>query len=354
MLEAVLAIAAWCAGAVLVVSGALKLGRAERFRASLEALGVTLLLRRRGWFAAAFPAVEIALGAAVVLAPAPAHRAALVPVALLDAVFLVVAVRAVRATEDVDCECFGGLGSARMTGRTVARNAVLLALAVAGALGGLAPAALLGGGGASAAASGLAAALAAVSLVLVRDRRAASTAARVRAAARLSAADRESAPGRAPEGDLSAADLAFVTVAGELLTLEELSHPATHLVFFSPSCAACHELVERFRWWPHGLRPGEELLPVLLGSREDFAVHAVYGPLVDHALYDPEGRVAAVLGRAGTPGHVLLTPERPLGDGWTSGAVSIEARVLRPGFLAELQAGGQDPAPAAGGAVPAG
>ncbi|PPF26090.1 MauE/DoxX family redox-associated membrane protein [Rathayibacter rathayi] len=326
MLDVVLAVAGWCAGAVLVVSGALKLGRTAEFRASLAALGVPLVLRRRGWFAAAFPVIEIVLGAAVVLAPAPLHRAALVPVVLLDAVFLIVAVRAVRAREDVDCECFGGLGSARMTGRTVARNAALLALALAGLLGALAPSALLasGGGVAAVAASGLAAALAAVSLVLVRDRRAGSTVVPAASGAHASPAD---------------ATLALVTAAGEHLTLDELSRPATHLVFFSPSCTSCHHLVERFRWWPNGLREGEELLPVFLGNRDEFAAYEVYAPLVDHALYDPVGEVAAVLGRSSTPGHVLITPERPLGDGWTSGGLAIESRVLRPDFIADVEAG---------------
>ncbi|WP_269085084.1 TlpA family protein disulfide reductase [Rathayibacter tanaceti] len=275
-----------------------------------------------------FPVVEIALGAAVVLAPAPLHRAALVPVALLDVVFLVVAIRAARAPEEVDCECFGGLGSARMTGRTVARNGALLALALAGLAGAVAPAALLaseeGGSPAATVASGLAAALAAVTLVLVRDRRAA----------------RDSPPSGADQEELE-----LVTAAGERLTLTELSRPATHLVFFSPSCSSCHQLVERFRWWPNGLREGEELLPVLLGEREQFAEYAVYAPLIDHALYDPSGRVAAALGRSGTPGHVLLDPEHPRGTGWTAGAVGIEDRVLRPDFLADVAAGvvGPDP-----------
>ncbi|QHC67737.1 hypothetical protein GSU68_14960 [Rathayibacter sp. VKM Ac-2759] len=171
MLEAVAALAGWGAGAVLVVSGALKLGRAAAFRDSLVVLGLPALLTRSPLFARALPFGEILLGAAVVLAPAPAHRVALAAAALVFAVFLVVAMRASRAPEPVDCECFGGLGESRMSGRTVARNALLLALALAG-LAGPAAAALLGPVPAATAASGLAAALIAVVLVLVRDRRA--------------------------------------------------------------------------------------------------------------------------------------------------------------------------------------
>lgn len=331
MLEVVLAVAAWCAGAVLVVSGALKLGRVASFRASLAALRLPRILQHRGWFASAFPFIEIALGAAVVLAPAPLHRVALAPVALLDAVFLVVAIRAARAPEPVDCECFGGLGSTRMTGRTVARNAALLALALAGLAGATAPSALLaesGGGLAAIVASGLAAALAAVTLVLVRDRRA-------------SAQRAATASPHSPDagGSADADRLELVTAMGERLSLEELSRPITHLVFFSPSCTSCHHLVDRFRWWPNGLRDGEELLPVFIGSRDEFAAYDVFAPLLDHALYDPTGRVAGVLGRSGTPGHVLLDENHPFGDGWTSGAMEIEARVVRSEFLADIQAG---------------
>lgn len=327
MLETVAAIAGWCAGAVLVVSGALKLGRSEAFRESLTALRLPAPLARAPWFAGAFPVVEIALGLAIVLAPSPLHLAALAAAALVYAVFVVVAVRAWRAPEPVDCECFGGLGESRMTGRTVARNIGLLALALAG-LGGSAPAALLAGpdgAGAPAAAiaSGLASALVAVVLVLVRDRR----------AARAPEAQPAPAPASAPDG------LDLVTSTGERIPLREFASPATHLVFFSPSCVSCHELVPRFRWWPNGLREGEDLVPVFLGAPEAFAAHEVFAPLVEHALYDPEREVAAALGRSGTPGHVLLDAENPLGDGWTTGWFEIERRVLRPDFFADVHAG---------------
>lgn len=327
MLETLPALAAWGAGAVLVVSGALKLGRSGAFRASLAALGLPGVLAGWAWFSRAFPVVEIVLGLAIVIAPAPLQLAPLAVAVVVYAVFLVVAVSAWRAPEPVDCECFGGLGASRMTGRTVVRNAALLALAVAGLAGG-APAALLSWPDATvaaAAASGLAAGLLAVVLVLVRDRRAVPGA--------------ESAVPEAPAARPSVAGLELVTYAGESIPLAEFARPATHLVFFSPSCISCHELVPRFRWWPNGLRDGEELLPVLLGSPEAFAAHEVFAPLLEHALYDPERRVAAALGRSGTPGHVLLDPEHPAGDGWTSGAYAIEKRVLRPDFLSDVQAG---------------
>jgi hypothetical protein len=325
-LETLLATAGGAAGAVLVVSGVLKLGRTERFRASLAALGLPARLSAGPLFARAFPVVEIALGLAILLAPAPLHRGPLLGAVALDLVFLVVAIRAVRAPEPVECECFGGLGDARMTGRTVARNAVLLALALAGLVGATAPAELLVPG-----VPALIAVLLALALVPVRDR----------LAARAPAA---STPAPAPASPSDIGDLAFLTAAGEPIALAEWADPPTHLVFFSPSCISCHELVERFRWWPNGLREGEELMPVFLGAPADFAAHEVFAPLVEHALYDPDRSIAAALGRGATPGHVLLDPEHPLGDGWSSGAFEIEKRVLRPDFFEDVRRGAVGPA----------
>jgi len=319
MLAVLLALAGWCAGTVLVVSGALKLGRTERFRDSLRALGLPALLSRSPLFARAVPVAEIALGLAVVLLPAPLHRAALAAALVLYGAFLVVAIRAARAPEPVECECFGGLGESRMSGRTVARNSALAALALAGLLGPLAPGTVPVVGVPAAVSAALA-----VALVLVRDRRAA-------ASVPIDASSR----------------LALLAASGERIPLAEFSSPPTHLVVFSPSCISCHELVERFRWWPNGLREGEELVPVFLGRPEDFAAHEVFAPLVEHALYDPDRSVAAALGRGATPGHVLLDAENPLGSGWTSGWFEIERNVLSAEFFTGVHQGRIVPDPAA-------
>ncbi|WP_230672134.1 MauE/DoxX family redox-associated membrane protein [Rathayibacter sp. Leaf248] len=325
MLEVLLAIAGWATGAVLVVSGALKLGRTERFRESLGALGLPAVVARGTLFARSFPVVEIVLGLAVLLAPAPLHRLALLAALAVLVVFLVVAIGAARAPEPVDCECFGGLGEARMSGRTVLRNSVLVALAVAGLAGPVPPAALAPG------LPALAAVLLALVLVLVRDR-----------------LQRRAAPPSAPASTSAPAPSSgpvLLTASGDRIALAEFTEPPTHLVFFSPSCISCHELVDRFRWWPNGLRAGEDLVPVLLGRPEDFAVHEVFAPLVEHALYDPNRSVAALLGRGATPGHVLLDAEHPLGSGWSTGWYEIEKRVLSEEFFTDVHRGRVVPDP---------
>lgn len=318
-----LAVCAWFAGSVLVASGVLKAGRVERFRAGLPSLGVPAVLHRSSWFAPAFPVVEVVIGLTVVLAPAPWSTLALAAATALFLVFVVVAVRAARAPEEVDCECFGGLGDSRMTGRTVARNTAFLLVACAGLAAGTSPASLSTGLLGSPWWPAVGTALSIGVLVALRN-----------AFTRRKPASAPVAP--APSaGD---AALVLVTADGTEIALDDFRSPPTHLVFFSADCSSCQSLVERFRWWPSGLRDGDDLQPVLLGAREDFLDYEVFAPLVPHALYDPSRTVARRLGLSGTPGHVYLTDEHPLGSGWNAGQAAIEEAVLRPGFFDELAA----------------
>jgi hypothetical protein len=335
-MEIVLTTAAAITGAVLVASGVLKLGRTAAFHETLGVLGVPGFLRRTTAFATVFPWIEIATGASALVLPSPAHHVPLVVAALMHLVFVIVSIRALRAPEPVECECFGGLGDARMTPLTVVRNTTLLLLAVLGALAATSP-------WSSAAPIGVpwlplaVTAVVVAALVVVRDRGAA------RAAETAPVAPVVAAPPAPLDTD---EDLAFTTVDGDRIPLSEYRDPATHLVFFSPGCSSCHALVGRYRWWPHGLRPGDELQHVFLGTPAEFAAIEVFAPLAPYALYD-EGRVIAKrLGLRGTPGHVHIDEAHPLGSGWTAGTSAIEAAVLRPGFFDELQADG-----AAGGAA---
>ncbi|NQX29595.1 hypothetical protein HQQ81_19800 [Microbacteriaceae bacterium VKM Ac-2854] len=325
-----LAVAAALAGGVLLASGILKLGRTEAFHQSLPHLGVPAFLRRTRAFARAFPFGEIALGLAILLLPTPWQFLPLLAATALFAVFFVVSVRASRAPEEVECECFGGLGDARMTRGTVVRNGVFLALALAGLLAPASPASV------SAELTGalfiplLVSALVIGVLVIRRNATKKPT---------PGAAFGAPAPGPAPTPPApptpDEAPLVLYTVDGEPIELAEYTTPPTHLVFFSADCSSCQKLVERFRWWPHALREGDELQPVFLGAKEDFADYEVFAPLLEYALYDPRRAVARRLGLQGTPGAVYLDTEHPLGRGWVAGEVAIEAVVVRPGFFEE-------------------
>ncbi|NQX11953.1 hypothetical protein HQQ80_09985 [Microbacteriaceae bacterium VKM Ac-2855] len=323
-----LTVAAWLAGSVLLASGVLKLGRTAAFHQSLAALGVPAALRRTRVFSRLFPVGEIVLGLVIVIAPAPWQLPPLVAATVLYLVFLVVSIRASRLPEDVDCECFGGLGDARMTRATVVRNAVFLALSATGLFAADSPAEfgarLLGAPFVPLILTAL------VIGVLVIHRNKTTPPATPGSAFHAAPAG---APAPAPAHD--DAPLVLFTADGESIDLAEYTTPPTHLVFFSLDCSSCHSLVERFRWWPHGLREGDDLQPVFLGSPEDVADYEVYAPLAPHALYDPRRVTARRLGLQGTPGAVYLDAAHPLGSGWVAGEVAIEAQVLRPGFFDE-------------------
>ncbi|HEX2038973.1 MAG TPA: MauE/DoxX family redox-associated membrane protein [Acidimicrobiales bacterium] len=98
-------------GVVLLVAGVAKL--ADR---SHPAMAVT----------------EVVLGALLVTGVGGRWTAG--AAAVLLAAFTVVVARRVRAGDREPCGCFGRLSRRPVTGRTVARNVALLALAVAGML----------------------------------------------------------------------------------------------------------------------------------------------------------------------------------------------------------------------------
>ncbi|AJM76992.1 hypothetical protein C5C66_01240 [Rathayibacter toxicus] len=313
-------IGAWLAGSVLIASGVLKLGRTERFRAGLPALGMPSFLARSRWFARGFPAAEAVLGLVVIATPNPWSRLALGLTTALFGVFVVIAIRASQRVEKVECECFGGLSNGTITGVTVLRNSVFLAAAGAGLASAQSPASALPSPWLPLAATAVVVTI----LVLLRNARASRTPAPARA----------STPAPFPDEPL-----VLTTFDGVDIALAEFHDPPTHLVFFSADCSSCRTLVARFRWWPHGLLEGDDLQPVLLGAAEDFRLHDEFAPLVPHALYDPQRVVARHLGMTATPGHAYLTREHPLGTGWTAGEAAIEAAVVRPGFFTETHGG---------------
>ena len=76
------------------------------------------------------PYAEIALAALLLLAPGSWYPVPATLVLLLFTAYLVVIARALRFPYAVRCGCFGRLGLGEVTGRTLVRNVVLLALAL--------------------------------------------------------------------------------------------------------------------------------------------------------------------------------------------------------------------------------
>ncbi|MFK5584610.1 MULTISPECIES: MauE/DoxX family redox-associated membrane protein [unclassified Serinicoccus] len=115
--------------AVLVLSGLAKLPDPGATTSMVAALRLPALLRRR-WVALSLPALELVV-AVLLLTPWPWTYALGASGALaLCVAFLVVVVRAMGFHPRPTCSCFGRVGDHRITGRTVLRNALLVALSL--------------------------------------------------------------------------------------------------------------------------------------------------------------------------------------------------------------------------------
>lgn len=135
--------------AVLSVAGVGTLARPELAAAGAATLGVPRALRGLAT-ARAHGTLEVLLAAGLLL-PAPVVRwPALAVVAVLGC-YLGLVARAVARGGQGDCHCFGGFGSSRLGGATVARNALLVGVALLVAVdawrGGSVPAHLGAAGG---------------------------------------------------------------------------------------------------------------------------------------------------------------------------------------------------------------
>ena len=121
---------------VLLISGIAKLPAPERTLTAMAGLRVPNVLQRRV-VALALPLAELGIAVALLLAPGLARFVAALAAVATMLVFTVLVARAVRAGDEVSCECFGALSRDVVDGSTLVRNVVLLAAAVAAALVGL-------------------------------------------------------------------------------------------------------------------------------------------------------------------------------------------------------------------------
>ena len=112
-------------GLVLLAAGALK-ARDKTWPATARRFGLPRFA------AVALPWLEVVLGALLV-AQFGGRIMALAALALLVAFTAVVAQRVARH-DDAPCACFGALSTGPITNATLARNAVLVALAAVGVL----------------------------------------------------------------------------------------------------------------------------------------------------------------------------------------------------------------------------
>jgi hypothetical protein len=115
-------------GGLFVFTGAIKIADPAEFAAEIH--NYQLFPALAPWLAAALPAVEIAVGAAILAAPRPWLRAGALASCALMIVFTIAVGSAVARGVNISCGCFGA-GSGPVTMLTVLRDVALLAASAA-------------------------------------------------------------------------------------------------------------------------------------------------------------------------------------------------------------------------------
>ena len=303
---------------VLAISGAAKARVPVAVRRAFSDLRVPAPLNRR-WIRTAFPAAEALLALALLAAPGVAAPAAATLAVLLFGTYWLLIRRALGFEAPVACACFGEADAAPVTRRTLARNTVLLLLAVLWwALSWIASAPALLGRFSLADWLWLAAALAGAAVLLL-TRPAAKDRAR-------QAAEAEGERPGAPERGTTSRPGASSSPSARFLPAS-VHDDARLLLHLSPGCASCARVLRQAPVWAERLG-SVRLQVVSLASPEAVRVVAseeLWGrilPAADRAeltaLGIPVAPSAVLLGGSG---EALAAP--------AEGAEAVEALVGR-------------------------
>jgi hypothetical protein len=301
LLAAVFAIAA--AGKLVGRSGTVE---------TLAEFGVPAAIRRPA--AIALPLAELAI--AVALLPAATAPWAALAATLLLAVFTAAVARALLRGQEVDCNCFGSLGSSRVSRWTAVRNVLLLVLA-----GGVAIAAQSDPGTSAVAwvanldtaqlallCGGVAIVLAALNFAffwqLMRQ-----NGRLLNQLVALEAGAGGAAPRGPQPGDL-APSFALPALGGGSLALADLLAAGRGLlvVVTDPGCGACDPLLPAIGRLQRD--PGTSV-PLVMISRGDHDANLAKAEEhgLEPVLIEEEFEVSRALGINGAPGAVLLDAE---------------------------------------------
>ena len=294
---------------LLAISGLTKVRRVQATRSAFAQLELPRVLTRSP-APSVLPWVELLLAAALLLSPAPLAVPVAVLVLLVFVAYLVVIGRALTFDHPVTCGCFGELGLGEVTGRTLVRNLLLVALALLTLWSATADssvaARLVAADGSTWAWLGLIA-LTAATLVATFGGAKGDLQPRVDGAG-TTRADTEG------ELDYQRQPLPFASLVdaeGRSHTLAELVRESAQLlVFVSPGCGSCAEAMAQVPRW------GADLGPVQVRAVVAQAIDSVVDSapdLAEHLLHDPQGTTRRIFD-TGTPGAVLLG-----GDGFLAG-----------------------------------
>ena len=341
-MDAALVLSRLVLATVFAVAGAAKLADMAGSRAAVAGFGVPERLAVP--LGTLLPFAELAT-AALLLAAATARAGGVAALALL-ALFGVGIAASMARGKAPDCHCFGQLHSEPAGPRTLARNVVLAGVAgfvaFAGADAGpgiVEEIGSLDAGAAAAIASGLALVLlvaggvAGLLSLLRQNGRLLLRIEALEAAlkARGIPIPAVSAPGaEGPPVGSTAPDFELPGLDGGVVTLRSLlsaGRPAL-LVFTSPGCAPCDELMPQVATWQRELAAGLTVAVIGGGahdeSREKVEEHGLANVLIE------EGRdVANRYGARATPSAVMVGADGRLASAVAAGGAAISALVER-------------------------
>jgi hypothetical protein len=246
------------------------------------------------------PPAELVVAVTVMIVPTARWAAAGAAVLLI--VFLAGISNALLRGRRPDCGCFGALRPAPISASTLARNAVLLAVAALVAIAGPGPAvdSWLGSRNAASLVA-LAVLVLAVGAGLYYLRR--------RGVAReevLMSTTTLSAAGAAPEFVLSDA-------SGSTITLGSLLEPGCPLmlIFASPGCGSCLEVLAELRRWQTTFA-GRLRIAVIATGEPEPTRRALDGYRVADLLTGAAEDVRRAYAVRGTPAAVVVAPDRTI------------------------------------------
>lgn len=304
---------------VLVVSA---VGKLHAPRASAEAFrDLRVPAPLAGAFAVtALPWAELLLAILLVAAGGWLGAAASVGALLLFGAYLWLVARALGFEKPVDCACFGEFAPGRLTRRTVARNATLVALAVLGIV--------VASEGASV-------------IQRITDARApwwwllaAGAAALTTYLVVAPSGPRGSRGETVPDADAGMADgeledyvrtpIPAVTVLlgdGTETDLRQLSsRRAQLLLFVSEGCGPCSDIITLTPAWRHQL-PQLDIRHVVAKLPEQASVTSAVEP---RSLHDVDFRLRDSFGLRGTPGALLLGADGLIAGGPVLGGEEVQ------------------------------